>query len=279
MTEVPHGADRPGADQMPGPPGELEIVDRRETVLVVPSYQSLRQAIAHTLRLHGYEVVEAEAPTPALGMLQSAGPALLLLEIPLGMDDTIDPAAELARAGGVEGVPVIGLGSRLLSPEEAGPLSIRELLVMPVPRQELLGVVRRTLDWAGRDVGGAGDDPQWRLPLEDCLRVEHLSLSFAFPDVTRIELRPGNDREVRAFSSRLATLGIVPEVEIDGGDLLFRYDATIADALLLDPEAGAEGVRHHLVTAVPALGLQPEPLMRRLEALTAEMRRLQRAAS
>ena len=279
MTEAPHGAIGPGTDRMPEPPGELGLPAGRETVLVVHSYKSLRQAIAHTLRLQGFEVIEAEKPASALGMLQSAAPALLLLEIPLGMGDTVGPAAELARAGGVEGVPVIGLGSRLLSPEEAGPLAIRELVVMPVPQQELIGVVRRTLEWARHDEGGASDDPQWRLPLGDSLRAEHLSLSFIYPDATRIELRPGNDREVRAFRGRLATLGIVPEVEIDRGDLLFRYDATIADALLLDPEGGAEGVRRHLVNAVPSLGLQPEPLRRRLEALAGELRRLQRAAS
>lgn len=281
MTEALDGAIRPEVERTPGPASQVGVGGRRDTVLVVHSYRSLRQVIAHTLQLQGYDVMEAETPEPALGMLASAAPALVLLEIPLGIDDTVAPTAELARTSGIVGIPVIGLGSRRLSPQEAKPLGIGEMLVMPVPQQDLLAAVRRTLDsergWTG-GVGASGD-AQCRLPLGDCLRAEHLSLSFNFPDAERIQLRPGNDRQIRTFRNRLAALGIEPEVEIDGGDLLFRYDSTIADALLIDPEGGTDAVQRHILTAFPSLGLRPEPLRLRLEALAAELRSLRRVAS
>lgn len=254
---------------------------RRGRLLVVHRYASLRQAIAQTLRYHRYEVLEAGSVGDGVALLAAGDPALLMVELGGEAEGGEAPAAELSRAAREAGAAIVGLASHPIEEEDAAALGMQEILVMPVEQCRLVAAVDRLLEAArGEVAGGDGDeDPQCRLELEDRLRAEHLSLSFVYPDVTRIPLTPANDGRVRTFAGRLATLAIDPEVRIDGTDLLFRYEVSIADALMLEESGEVERLHERLRAAFPPLRARPAALRERLSVLAAELRRLQRIAS
>lgn len=257
------------------------VAGHRERLLVVHSYRSLREAIAQTLRHHRYEVLESASADDASALLAVRTPALLLVELVAGTDAIDTTAAELARAARDAGATVLGLASHPLEEGESDQLGIDEILVMPVEQRRLLATVDRVLGPAMGEAASVcgGEDPQCRLALEDRLRAEHLSLSFTYPDVTRIALTPANDGRVRTFAGRLAALGIDPEVRIEGTDLLFRYEISIADALLLEEEGEEEQLHGRLIAAFSQLRARPAALHERIRTLASELRRLQRLAS
>lgn len=254
---------------------------RHERLLVVHSYRSLREAIAQTLRHHGYEVLESAGAADAALLVGEREPGLVLMELAAGSESHGADAAAVASAAREVGVPVVGLASHPLDEGEIEQLGAGEILVMPVEQRGLLAAVERLLEPAGGLMGRGtvDDDPQWRLALEDRLEAEHLTLSFTYPDATRIPLTPANACRVRTFASRLTAMGIEPELRIEGADLLFRYEVTIADAFLLEDEEAEERLHDRLVAAFPQLRKRTDALRERLGSLSAELRQLQRIAS
>jgi CheY-like chemotaxis protein len=256
---------------------------RLETVLVVHGYDSLREALARTLQHYGYRALEAGSREQALRLTRSDRPGVILLDLALGENDGAALAAELMGRPESRGIPLVALTSDVL-PDDARRLhGLREALVMPVEQKDLLAALDRALEPARRRASGnlrlEPSEEQCRLALEDRMRSEHLSLFFRFPSSTRIELHPGNEMLVRGLTARLAALGIQPEVELDGGDLLLRYDLSIADSLSLDAADPAAELFAALREAFPELAARPEALRRRIAELHSEYRRLQRLAS
>jgi CheY-like chemotaxis protein len=263
--------------------GIWEESTRLETVLVVHGYDSLREALARTLQHYGYRSLEASSREQALRLTRSERPAVILLDLALGDADGPALAAELAGRPESRGIPLLALTSDVLSDEARRRHGLREALVMPVEQKDLLAALDRALEPARRRASGnlrlEPSDEQCRLPLEDRLRSEHLSLFFRFPTSTRVELHPGSEMLVRGLSARLAALGVQPEVELDGGDLLLRYELSIADALSLESADSAAELFTALREAFPELAARPEALRRRIGELQSEYRRLQRLAS
>lgn len=254
-----------------------------ETVLVVHGYDSLREALARTLQHYGYRTVEAASREQALRVIRSERPALVLLDLALGENDGPALAMELAARPESRGIPVLALTSDVLSDETMLRYGFREGLVMPIEQRDLLAALDRTLEPVRRRIAGnlrlEPADEQCRLPLEDRLRSEHLSLFFRFPASTRIPLYPGNEMLMRSVSTRLSALGIQPEVHMEATELLLCYELTIADALSLESTDPAEELYASLCDAFPELAIRPKALRARIGELQAELQRLQRLAS
>lgn len=254
-----------------------------ETVLVVHGYDSLREALARTLQHYGYRTVEAASREQALRVIRSERPALVLLDLALGENDGPALAMELAARPESRGIPVLALTSDVLSDETMLRYGFREGLVMPIEQRDLLAALDRTLEPVRRRIAGnlrlEPADEQCRLPLEDRLRSEHLSLFFRFPASTRIPLYPGNEMLMRSVSTRLSALGIQPEVHMEATELLLCYELTIADALSFESTDPAEELYASLCDAFPELAIRPKALRARIGELQAELQRLQRLAS
>ena len=254
-----------------------------ETILVVHGYDSLREALARTLQHYGYRAVEAASREQALRVIRSERPALVLLDLALGEDDGPALALELRSRPESRGIPVLALTSDVLSDEALHHYGFREALLMPIEQRDLLAGLDRTLEPVRRRVAGnlrlEPADEQCRLPLEDRMRSEHLSLFFRVPAATRIPLHPGNEMLMRSVSTRLSTLGVQPEVHMEGAELLLRYELTIADALTLEATDPAEELYASLCEAFPELAIRPKALRARITELQSELQRLQRLAS
>ncbi len=254
-----------------------------EKVLIVHGYDSLREALARTLQHYGYRALEAASREQALRVIRSERPALVLLDLALGEDDGPALALELGARPESRGIPVLALTSDVLPDEALHRFGFREVLVMPIEQRDLLAALDRALEPLRRRVAGnlrlEPADEQCRLPLEDHLRSEHLTLSFRFPASSRIPLHPGNEMLMRSVSSRLSALGIQPEVQMEAGELLLHYELTIADALVLEATDSAEELYASLCEAFPELGIRPRALRARIQELQAELQRLQRLAS
>lgn len=263
--------------------GIWEESTRLETVLVVHGYDSLREALARTLQHYGYRPLEASSREQALRVMRAERPEVILLDLALGERDGPALAAELSRRPETRDVPVLALASDFPSEETLRAYGLLDVLVMPIEQRDLLAALDRALEPARRRTGGnlrlEPADEQCRLPLEDRLRSEHLSLFFRLPVTSRIELLPGNEVLVRSLSGRLGALGIQPEIEMADGHLLLRYELTIADALALGFEDAEEELFRALCEAFPELAARPETLRRRVGELQREYRRLQRLAS
>ena len=215
--------------------GSWEDATRLETVLVVHGYDSLREALARTLQHYGYGALEASSRDQAVSLMRAERPGVVLLDLALGEGDGAALAAELAGRPESRGIPVLALTSDVLSEEALRHHGFREALVMPIEQKDLLAALDRALEPARRRAAGnlrlEPADEQCRLPLEDHLRSEHLSLFSRFPASARIDLHPGNEVLIRGLSAQLTRLGIQPELRMEGSDLSLHYELAIADAL------------------------------------------------
>ena len=263
--------------------GIWEESTRLETVLVVHGYPSLREALVRTLEHYGYRAVEASTREQAIRVARRERIDLVLLDFDLGTADGPALAGEIASRAETRDVPVIALSSDTMA--GGGPLlpPFQEVLAMPVEQKDLLAALDRSLE-AARRRSRAGllleaRDEQCRLPLEDRLRSEHLSLFFRYPVRTRIELLPANEGRIHDLSGQLAELAIHPEIRMEAGDLVLLYELSIADAFALGTRNPIEELFLSLVEAFPELGTRPDALRRRLTLLESEYRRLQRIAS
>lgn len=254
-----------------------------ETILVVHGYSSLRHALSRTLQYYGYRTLEAASREQALRLIRAERPDVILLDRALGDGEGLALASELGQRAELADVPILALTSDTVPEETLREEGFREAVVMPVEQRHLLRAIDRMLAPARRRAAGgprlAPSDEQCRLPLEDRLMAEHLTLFFHFPATTRIELGPGSETEIRAVSMRLAALGIRPEIEMESGALLLRYEVSIAEALALGGEDAERKIAHWLCDAFPELASRPEALEQRLEVLAGEFHRLQKIAS
>ena len=256
---------------------------RLETILVVHGYASLREALVRTLEHYGYRALEASSREQALRVSRREQPDLVLVELTLGENGGPVVAAMISAQPETRGIPVIALSSDVVPTELLRLHGFRDALVMPVEQRDLLGALDRALGPSRRRRAEGlrldRSDEQCRLPLEDRLRCEHLSLFFRFATTSRVEIRPGNETLVHGITGRLAALGIQPGMSVENGDIVLSYELTIVDALCLDTPDPAEELFVALSHAFPELAARPEALRRRIGTLDAEFRRLQRLAS
>lgn len=283
-------AIRNGRAHTGGSAPEDELLDalwregsRLETILVVHSHDSLREALAWTLEHYGYRTVEAGSREEAVELARREQPALVLLDLARGRPAGAEIAADIAGDPSTRHIPILALSSDTASSEALGTWGIREALLMPVEQEELLAAIDRALEPGRRPaypVLHEGEAWQCTLELGDRLRSEHLTLGFRFPASARIEILPANNELIRGFLRRLAELGIQTEIRVDGSELVLAYEVTIAEALVIGyNEVAPDELFFALSDAFPELGREPEALRRRIARLEGEYRRVQRIAS
>lgn len=256
---------------------------RLETVLVVHGYASLREALVRTLQHYGYRALEASSREQAVRVTRRERADLVLVDYALGKGDAPALAATFAAGPETWEIPVLALSSDVVARDALERFGFRDAIVMPVDQHDLLAAVDRALEATRRrrreGLRLERSDEQCRLPLEDRLRSEHLSLFFRFVASARIDLHPANEPLIQGIVARLRGRDIHPDIRVEGGELVVEYEITIADAFSLATEDPAEDLCNALSQAFPELATRPEPLRQRIGTLEAEFRRLQRIAS
>ena len=113
------------------------------TVLVVEDDPQIRAALLAGLRLRGYSVLVAESAPAALRELESATPALILLDLMLPEMDGVTFARELERRGLRPGVPLILMSASIELADAASQIQAESFLQKPLRLPLLLQEVAR----------------------------------------------------------------------------------------------------------------------------------------
>ena len=113
------------------------------TILVVDDDPDVRLTVAGILEDEGYTVVDAADGLEALAKLAELRPAAILLDIGMPRMDGYAFAAELARRGLRDGLPVIVLTADGRAAEKAARLGADGYLTKPFTLPTLLAVVAR----------------------------------------------------------------------------------------------------------------------------------------
>jgi CheY-like chemotaxis protein len=113
------------------------------TILVVDDDPLIRLTVSGILEDEGYTVVSAGDGLEALAKLAELQPAVILLDITMPRMDGYAFAAELARRGLRQAVPVIVLTADGRAPEKAAQLGAEGYLAKPFTLPTLLAEVAR----------------------------------------------------------------------------------------------------------------------------------------
>jgi len=125
----------------------------RTTVLVVDDEPNIRELLAQTLRLVGFDVVVAERGIEAVEVARAAEPALVLLDVMLPDLDGFETARRLRAAGG--DVPIIFLTARDAVEDRIAGLTAGgdDYVAKPFSLEELVLRIRAVLRRAGEEDG------------------------------------------------------------------------------------------------------------------------------
>ena len=113
------------------------------TILVVDDDPDIRLTVAGILEDEGYAVVSAADGLDALAKLAETRPAAILLDIAMPRMDGYAFAAELARRGMRDSLPVIVLTADGRAPEKAARVGAQGYLSKPFILSTLLAEVTR----------------------------------------------------------------------------------------------------------------------------------------
>ena len=113
-------------------------------ILVVEDDENLSEALAHTLRLEGYEPIVRPNGEAALDYLRGnlPPPDLILLDLMMPMMDGVRFRSEQVKDVRLRGVPVVIVSARLDTPRMATRLEL-PYLTKPFDAGVLLDTVRR----------------------------------------------------------------------------------------------------------------------------------------
>ncbi|MEG2007043.1 MAG: response regulator transcription factor [Raoultibacter sp.] len=131
------------------------------TILVVEDDAAVRNLMATTLDLHGYQHKEVVNGAQALLELSSHQPDLLVLDLGLPDMDGVDVIRKLR---GWSSMPIIVVSARLADADkvEALDAGADDYLVKPFSVEEMLARFRVALRRAQRDETTPGGDPRYR---------------------------------------------------------------------------------------------------------------------
>jgi CheY-like chemotaxis protein len=110
---------------------------RRRTILLVDDDEDFREMVAHSLKEHGYYVLQAENGRIALDLLHHmhGKPDLVFLDIAMPTMSGTELLEILAKEGFTPALPVVVLSAHALDAKTA-----RRILRKPVPFELLLNV-------------------------------------------------------------------------------------------------------------------------------------------
>ena len=115
----------------------------RGPILVVGDDRDMQATIAAILEDDGYDVHVAGDGLAALAALETAAPALILLDITMPRMDGYAFAAELRRRGGHPGIPIVVLTADGRAGEKAARVGADGYVAKPFTLDGLLDAVAR----------------------------------------------------------------------------------------------------------------------------------------
>jgi PAS domain S-box-containing protein len=131
-------------------------------VLIVEDDEPTRQVLCRTMVKQGWTVLEAGNGRIALDRLTTKTPSLILLDLMMPEMDGFEFLSELRHNPAWQGIPVVVLTSKDLTPEERGMLSGKVERILQkgeYSRQALLNEVKKIVATCTAKKGGAVDSP------------------------------------------------------------------------------------------------------------------------
>ena len=112
-----------------------------ERILIVEDNEKNRKLVRDTLRVKGYETIEAETGEDGVRLAKEASPALVLMDIQLPGIDGITALKQLREDPATRSIPVIAVTASVMAQDrqkimaagfdayQGKPISVKELLV------------------------------------------------------------------------------------------------------------------------------------------------------
>ncbi len=125
--------------------GDGSSQESRRSVLVVDDDPDILEALSEILEAEGYQVLRARNGQEALGCLQSAPPALILLDLMMPVMDGWEFAQRMRQQPAVAKIPIIVLSADRNVGAKARDIGAVGHLPKPFELNDLLELVHRSL--------------------------------------------------------------------------------------------------------------------------------------
>jgi CheY-like chemotaxis protein len=113
-------------------------------ILLVDDDPSLRRSLGRLLRAHAYEVLEAENASQALEMLARSRPALMLMDMVMPRNSTLDTVRQIKADPSYVTLPIIALtASPPTAPQDRALFA--DVVAKPADARALLDAIARAL--------------------------------------------------------------------------------------------------------------------------------------
>jgi CheY-like chemotaxis protein len=114
------------------------------TILLVDDDPSLRRSLGRLLRAHAYEVLEAESALQALEMLAKSRPALMLMDMVMPGNSTLDTVRQIKADPSSAALPIIALtASPPTAPQDRALFT--DVVAKPTDARPLLDAIAKAL--------------------------------------------------------------------------------------------------------------------------------------
>ena len=119
-----------------------------ERILIVEDNEKNRKLVRDTLRVKGYETVEAETGEDGVRLAKEVRPALVLMDIQLPGIDGITALKQLREDATTRGIPVIAVTASVMAQDRQKIMAagFDGYQGKPISVKELLATIRQVLD-------------------------------------------------------------------------------------------------------------------------------------
>jgi len=119
-----------------------------ERILIVEDNEKNRKLVRDTLRVKGYETIEAETGEDGVRLAKEVRPALVLMDIQLPGIDGITALKQLREDAATRGIPVIAVTASVMAQDRQKIMAagFDGYQGKPISVKELLATIRQVLD-------------------------------------------------------------------------------------------------------------------------------------
>ena len=119
-----------------------------ERILIVEDNEKNRKLVRDTLRVKGYETIEAETGEDGVRLAKEASPALVLMDIQLPGIDGITALKQLREDPTTRSIPVIAVTASVMAQDRQKIMAagFDAYQGKPISVKELLATIRQVLD-------------------------------------------------------------------------------------------------------------------------------------
>ena len=116
----------------------------RQPILLVDDDPSVRRSLGRLLRTHGYDVLNAESTIEALTILSATMPSLMLVDMVMPGNSTLDTVRQIKADPRTAALPIIALtASPPTAPQDRALFT--DIIAKPTDARALLEVIATTL--------------------------------------------------------------------------------------------------------------------------------------